>query len=82
MTRKQDIDMIELEVEGRFPGRENVTQILFIKAGTTVRELLSLLDLTELCTEIIIVYNGSSVTADDSLDINGTVIILPVICGG
>ncbi len=74
--------MIELEVEGRFPGREFTARKLCVKSGTMVKELLSQLDLAGVCTEIIVVYNGGSVTFDDRLDYSGKVIILPVICGG
>jgi len=75
-------NIIELEVEGKFPGREFASQMLCVKEGTTVGEVLSLLNLDDFCREIIVVFDGGSVILADRLDHSGKVIILPVICGG
>jgi sulfur carrier protein ThiS len=73
--------MIRLEVDSKLPGRA-ATRTVEAAPGLTVEELLGLLGLAELAGEIIVVYQGASVTLADRLPANGRVVLLPVICGG
>jgi len=72
---------LTLEIICKLPGRASRQQVR-LPGGATVKDLLQTLGLAGAADDLIVVYAGESVTLDETLDKDGTVMLLPVICGG
>ena len=57
-------------------------RVLEVPSGTRLGELLKLLELGDMEEELIMVADGASACRSDRLEKSGTLLLLPVICGG
>ena len=82
MTTAGDKALIRVAVESRLPTRPFPPQVLEVPSGTRLGELLKLLELGDMEEELIMVADGASACRSDRLEKSGTLLLLPVICGG